>query len=198
MAENGKENTGDLILGTYSNLTVADLYQGDVYKDMSKPLECAYYWVEAENVWLVRATVAKWFDWLNEDVANKHYPDTRGKMFTQERADAFVEALEDDMMREESRFSQLGKDAGPGFLRLEPHARVAFMQDVWLVMKTKEELWDEAGRRLGAGIKAPPKNWWTNKHKQPPLWWLAPDYKEDPDESDNDNIHTQPIIYSDF
>lgn len=173
-------------MGTYTNLTVADLYAGDVIKNTDKPLECAYYWIEAENMWMVRVIISKWFRWLNEGVANNHYPDLRQKVFSRERADAFIEALEDDMMIEEPRFSHLNRDAGPGFDRLVPHARQAFIQDVWSVLKTRAELWAEAEQRLKAGIRTPPKNWYLKRNQEPPLWWLEPNYKEDPNEPDQD------------
>ena len=148
--------------GPYANMTVEVLYNSvrftvkrvimpdetEEEKVLGEQLLSAREWVEAENIFAVREVIIEWFNAMNEGVANDRYPDPLnlegppGELITEERADEFVEALE------QARFKGLGKEEGPGFPRLEPHARIAFMQAMWQVMKTDKQLRLEAKERL--------------------------------------------------
>ena len=154
--------------GPYANTTVEIIYNSvrfstprvhlpdetEEERALGEKRQAAAEWIEAENVFDVRAVLIEWFDALNDGTANDRYPDPTclegppGEPITEERADKFVEVLEDDMLKESGRFRGLGKEVGPGFPRLEPHARLAFMQAVWQVMKTKEQIKLEAIDRI--------------------------------------------------
>jgi len=144
--------------GSYANMTVAELYTSVKfsYPYVSTSEDAAVGWIEAENIFDVRAIIIEWFDALNDGTANDRYPDPiclegpPGKPITEERADKFIEELEADMLKEWMRFGSLGREAGPGFDRLEPHARMAFMQAVWQVMKTMDQIQEEAAERTKA------------------------------------------------
>ena len=159
---------------SYENIAVADLFramnvQGFLgSEDAAASRErAAFAWAEAENIFEVRAVYNKWFYMLKAGTANDQYPDPTadyatpdGKEITQERADAFVEAIEDDMMKERTRFDHLGYDSGPGFIRLEGTSRIAFMLDCWTVMKTSGQLKREAWIRINEnGETLPPEDW---------------------------------------
>lgn len=158
--ENRKTNQRSLV--SYENMAVEELYVSLKYSSTSHRIygsiltaeEVACDWVEAENMMAIRLILIEWFDALQDGTANDRYPDPlnmeapAGKPITQERADLFVEELEEDMLMEKARFRGLKREAGPGYTRLEPHARIAFMQAVWRVMLTPEEIKSEARRRL--------------------------------------------------
>ena len=143
-------------------MTVKEIYASLKYSPTSNRTygtvltaeEAACDWVEAENMMDIRRVLIEWFDELQDGTANDRYPDPTkmeapvGKPITQERANLFVEELEDDMLIEKARFRGLKKEAGPGYTRLEPHARVAFMQSMWRTMMTAEEIKAEARKRL--------------------------------------------------
>ena len=154
--------------GPYANTTVEIIYNSVRFstprllipdetpeeRALGEKRQAAAEWVEAENIFAVRAVIIEWFNALNDGTANDRYPDPTclegppGEPITEERADKFVEELEDDMLKESVRFRGLGKEVGPGFPRLEPHARLAFMQAMWQVMKTKEQIKSEALERI--------------------------------------------------
>ena len=138
----------------YTDLTIEQIFFGlpsKMYGTSDRAIQC---WSEAVNIFEVRQTIIEWFNALQEGTANDRYPDPfiveapKGKLITQERADDFVEQLEADMLLEKARFGSLNRDAGPGFTRLESHAKIAFMQSIWSIMKTPQELMEDADRRF--------------------------------------------------
>lgn len=141
-------------MSNYSDMTADQMYTSSIGVYGSDINKRAYIWVECENALEVRAVWCEWFDALENGTANKRQPDPTnlntpdGRRITQGRADIFIEELEADFYIENKRWRGLGKDAGPGFDRLEPHARIAFMQAIWRVMKTEEQIEEEAKERL--------------------------------------------------
>lgn len=150
----------------YYNVTPYSLYQSCMssaweWSGGDEPLTCARAWVEAENIHQVWELVQRWFEMMESGEAINRYPDPfwRDKDFpgkvplTQEVADVFIEELDTDFMLEKSRFQ--GR-LGPEFARLPPHARLAFVQEVYKVIKTSAQIQKEAEERLAAGETLPP------------------------------------------
>jgi hypothetical protein len=126
-----------------------------------EPLTRARAWVEAENVYQMWALVQKWFEMMESGEAIHRYPDPfwkdddyPGKVpLNQDVADTFIEEMDADFMLEKSRFQ--GRSA-PEFARLPPHARLAFVQDAYKIIKTSGQIQKEAEERLAAGETLPP------------------------------------------
>ena len=100
-------------------------------------------------------------DHMHNGEADNRYPDPYwndedypGKVpLNQEVADEFIEEMDADFMIEKNRFQ--GRLA-PEFSRLPAHARIAFVQDAYKIMKTSTDIEKEAEERLGAGESLPP------------------------------------------
>ena len=102
---------------SYEDMTIKELYTSLKYSSTSHRIygsiltaeEVACDWVEAENMMAIRLVLIEWFDALQDGTANDRYLDPTnmeapvGRPITQERADLFVEELEDDMLKEKAR-----------------------------------------------------------------------------------------------
>ena len=150
----------------YYNVTAHTLYQSCMssaweWSGGDDPVMRARAWVEAENVYEVWKLVQSWFEFIDSDEAVNHYPDPNwddsqypGKVsLTQDVADTFIEEMDADFMLEKSRFQ--GR-LSPEFARLPGHARLAFVQDAYGIMKTSADINAEADERLAAGEILPP------------------------------------------
>jgi hypothetical protein len=118
-------------------------------------------WVEAENVYEIWKLVQRWFELMNSGEAANRFPDPYWDdskhpdkhALTQEIADAFIEEMDADFMLEKSRFQ--GRLA-PEFARLPAHARLAFVQEAYPLIKTSKQINQEAEMRLASGETLPP------------------------------------------
>ncbi len=150
----------------YYNVTPHTLYQSCMssaweWSGGDDPVMRARAWVEAENVYEVWKLVQKWFEFIDAGDAENHYPDPNwddssypGKVsLTQDVADTFIEEMDADFMLEKSRFQ--GR-LSPEFARLPSHARLAFAQDAYGIMKTGADINAEADKRLAEGETLPP------------------------------------------
>ena len=150
----------------YYNVTPHTLYQSCMssaweWSGGDDPVMRARAWVEAENVYDVWKLVQKWFEFIDAGDAVNHYPDPNwddslhpGKVaLTQDVADTFIEEMDADFMLEKSRFQ--GR-LSPEFARLPSHARLAFAQDAYGIMKTSADINAEADERLATGETLPP------------------------------------------
>ncbi len=117
-------------------------------------LACA--WVEAENVWEVRKLVCRWFDDLESGAANVQYPDPFKSTLSQEEADSLIKELDEEFYREKGRWGSLSVEAGPEFSRLASHARIVFVEELKAVLKSRDEIIEEARERLESGEQLPP------------------------------------------
>lgn len=150
----------------YYNVTPHTLYQSCMssaweWSGGDDPVTRARAWVEAENVYDMWKLVQKWYELMETGEASTRYPDPHwsdethpGKVgLTQEVADKFIEEMDNDFMLEKSRFQ--GRQA-PEFSRLPPTARMAFVQDAYLVIKSGADINGEADQRLANGEVLPP------------------------------------------
>ncbi len=150
----------------YYNVTAHTLYQSCMasaweWSGGDDPVMRARAWVEAENVYEVWRLVQRWFELIDSGDAANHYPDPNwddsqhpGKVsLTQDVADTFIEEMDADFMLERSRFQ--GR-LSPEFARLPSHARLAFTQEAYGIMKTSADINEEADKRLAAGETLPP------------------------------------------
>ena len=135
----------------YTDMTVRQ-----VYDSMAATALDAKAWVEAENIMAVRAVICRWFELMESGEAAYRYPDPMVGV-DHDRADRLVEELDADFDKERMRFPGGYPEAGPAFHRLPPHARLAFAQGVFAVMKTQAQLDEETCRRLEAGEQLPPE-----------------------------------------
>jgi|GEM_PF-1841100 hypothetical protein len=118
-------------------------------------------WVEAENVFEVWKLVQVWYDLMSTGEAENRYPDpfwddskhSEKAVLTQDFADVFIEEIDADFMLEKSRFQ--GRLA-PEFIRLPVHARIAFVQDAYGLIKTSTQIKSEADEPLTGGETMPP------------------------------------------
>ena len=115
--------------------------------------------VEAENVEEVWRLVKRWFDIMQAGEAQNMLPDPfwqpkpGRRAISPEVADHLVSEIDEDFSNERARYIK-GSDGvarGPEFLRLPPHARLAFAQQVWDVMMTGAEIEAEAVKRWTRG-----------------------------------------------
>lgn len=142
----------------YRNTTVRDLYRTCRDRGATE-LDEAMAWVEAENIAAVWKVVARWFQYIESGEAAHRYPDPKWQTpkgrasLTLERADQLIKEMDADFEIESYRFPSGG---GPDFKRLPAHARMAFAQEVYGVLKTEAEIEEEASRRLKAGERFPP------------------------------------------
>jgi len=124
-------------------------------------LDRAKAWVEAENIHEVWGLVQKWFALMESGEAENHYPDPtwedgdypNNAALTSKVADKFIEEIDADFMIEKNRFQ--GRSA-PEFSRLPPHARLAFVQEAYRLIKTQSAIDEEAQERLDKGEVMPP------------------------------------------
>lgn len=148
---------------TYFNVFPSRLYDSclnDVPSNLKDEKKCAYAWIEAENIYAVWEIVQKWFELLEGGQTNNIFPDPfwkhsnypKKKKLTQEVANNFIKELEADLEIETRYNSSLSS----GFDRLSSHARLAFVQAIYQVMKTSEEILEEVEIRLANGEKLPP------------------------------------------
>jgi hypothetical protein len=150
----------------YYNVTAHTLYQSCIssaweWSGQDDPLTRARAWVEAENIYEVWKLVQRWFELMENGGADHRYPDPYwndedhpGKVtLTQDVADTFIEEMDADFMLEKNRFQ--GRLA-PEFIRLPAHARMAFVQDAYKVIKTSKQVEKEAKERLDSGETLPP------------------------------------------
>lgn len=127
----------------------------------SSPLGRAMAWLLAVNTLEQFKVLCRWFDYLQADEAQHHYPDPdyqpRNKqvVVNQAVADLLVAELDADFLLEYSRFPE---GRGPEFSRLPPHARIALLQELATVAKSLAELEGEAHRGLKAGEHLPPRH----------------------------------------
>lgn len=142
----------------YYNVTAHVLYQSCLvnwvsYGDAS-PLEKACSWVEAENTFEIWKIIQKWFDFIENDDAINKYPDPYSDVkISIEMADKVIKEIDEDFMLEKSRFQ--GRLA-PEFSRLPNHSRIAFIQEVSLILKTMDEIKSEAIEKVKSGELVPP------------------------------------------
>lgn len=150
----------------YYNVTPHTLYQSCMssaweWSGGDDPLTRARAWVEAENVYEMWKLVQTWYDMINSGEAENRFPDpywddskhSDKAVLTQELADTFIEEMDADFMLEKSRFQ--GRLA-PEFIRLPAHARIAFVQDAYGLIKTSATINSEADERLAGGETMPP------------------------------------------
>ena len=150
----------------YYNVNPHTLYQSCMasaweWSGTDDPLTRARAWVEAENVYEMWKLVQVWFQYMESGEAINRYPDPYWKdddypgkvALTQEVADTFIREMDADFMLEKSRFQ--GRLA-PEFARLPSHARLAFVQEAYKIIKTSDVIRKEAEVRLEAGESLPP------------------------------------------
>ncbi|MCH8986614.1 hypothetical protein IIA94_00375 [Patescibacteria group bacterium] len=117
--------------------------------------------MEAENIYEAWKLVQRWFEMMESSEAQYRHPDPRwnGEDYpnkvplTQKVADRFIEEMDADFLLEKSRFE--GKEA-PDFARLPSHARLAFVQEAYGILKTTKEISKEAEKRFATGEIMPP------------------------------------------
>jgi hypothetical protein len=138
----------------YANIDVHDLYKTSF--KVEGIISDAERWVFCENMMEIRLRIIQWWYWIEDGSAEKKYPDPTDTSILQERADKFISELEDDMLKEKNRWKALSKNAGPGFDRLLPHARIAMAQDIMRMFKPSKQIRNEAGKRVQDGEHLPP------------------------------------------
>ena len=150
----------------YYNVTAHTLYLSCMssaweWSGGDDPVTKARAWVEAENVFEVWKLVQVWYDLMSTGEAENRYPDpfwddskhSEKAVLTQDFADVFIEEIDADFMLEKSRFQ--GRLA-PEFIRLPVHARIAFVQDAYGLIKTSTQIKSEADEPLTGGETMPP------------------------------------------
>lgn len=151
---------------TYENTTVRDLYSSCL-SSLSETQEQALAWVEAQNVEATWLVVRKWFVWMQNGDAQYKFPDPTWddaqhpgrRPLTQTVGDELVKEMDEDFLIERNRFPR-ETGLGPEFSRLPPHARLAMAQDLYGVIRTREELRGEARKLIDSGVKEfPPRTW---------------------------------------
>lgn len=144
----------------YYNVGVRTLYETCRSHYSGHPLQEAMAWIEAEDIVAVWKIVQAWFERMEDGTARHRFPDPfwdharwgRKRPLTQQIADRIIAEMDADFEIERARFPQ---GVGPEFARLPPHARLAFAQEVYGVIKTEGEIEEEATRRTRRGERFP-------------------------------------------
>lgn len=143
-------------MGVYSNITVDRIYSECTQRSYDIA-HVALAWAEAENIMAVREIMCDWFDAMENGVAHKRFQDPRGPAVSLEEAERMIAEIDDDFNIEKNRWTGLGVEAGPDYFRLEPHAKIAFVQQILMTIKTMEQLEKEVYERQKAGEQIPPE-----------------------------------------
>ena len=120
-------------------------------------------WVEAENTSAVFAVIMDWYNMLEAGIAELQYPDPAWRdsdypeltPLTPEHVDQLIAEIDADFEREHDRFPETTR-LGPDFGRLRPHARMAFAQAIYRVLKSEGQMEAEARSKPDAGEALPP------------------------------------------
>ena len=154
-------------MADYSSTTTKNLYQAGIWSEdcpwEKTPEGRACGWVEAENMMAVWRLVEDWFLAMEDGTADSRYPDPNWAQpgdrepLSQELADRIIEEMEEDFLIEERRMLNMGKKP-PEFSRLAPHARMAFAQQIYAIMKPLWAIREEAKERAAAGESLPPRD----------------------------------------
>ena len=154
----------------YYNVTPHTLFQSVLSANNSMfgytvgdPLVTHKAWHEAVNIYECWKVVQIWFELIESGEAIHRYPDPFWKdedhpeftSLTQEVADKFISEMDEDFMVEKSRFQ--GRSA-PEFERLPPHSRLAFVQELYGLIKSSVELQCMAEDSTEQGLELPPKD----------------------------------------
>jgi len=142
----------------YTDIDTGKIYRSTTTYGSQKAIEVsrAVRWVESENIMEIRAVTIKWFNMMESGEADTQYPDPFDTTISQDKADRLISELDADFAAERYRYRNIGVTAGPGFERLSAHARLAFAQEFFSVLKSREQLEAEAQQRLSAGEQIPP------------------------------------------
>jgi hypothetical protein len=105
--------------------------------------------------------VQVWYDLMNSGEADNRYADpfwddskhSEEAVLTQDFPDLFIEEMDAGFMLKKSRFQ--GRLASE-FIRLPAHARIAFVQDTYGLIKTSAEINSESDDSLARGEIMPP------------------------------------------
>jgi len=123
----------------YTNITIHDVFLA-IY-DYSKPEES---YLEAQNIMDFRELLCLWFKMIEDGRAEKIYPDFSETLVTLDLANLLINEIEDDCLIELPRaMSVNGTTKGPGFTRLNDHAKIAFAQQVFSLIKSPEQITKE-------------------------------------------------------
>ena len=142
---------------SYADITIRDIFEVTRSgKSRENKYEIAYAWVEAENIMELRMLISSWFDLLESGEADGRHPSLNFTA-TQEEADHVIDELEADFTLERARFPDSDPNNGPGFNRLLPHSRVAFLEEIREKLKSSEQITDEANKRVNSGEVIPPE-----------------------------------------
>ena len=137
----------------YSKTTIQEIYSS-VY-NYGQPEES---YLEAENIFEFRKLIIKWFNMIENGTANKIYPDFFDNSVTLEKANLLIEEIEDDFLKESGRWEYLNVNAGPGFTRLNPPAKIAFAQQIFKLIKSPEQITKEVEEKKRNNEKIIPDN----------------------------------------
>jgi len=123
----------------YTNTTIYDIFL-TIY-NYNKPEES---YLEAENIMAFRELLCNWFKMIEDGRTEKIYPDFSDTSVTLDMANLLIEELESDFLLELPRAMRVnGTTKGPGFTRLNDHAKIAFAQQVFGLIKTPEQITKE-------------------------------------------------------
>lgn len=143
-------------MGVYANITTDRIYSECTQRSYDIA-HAALAWAEAENIMAVREVMCDWFDAMENGTANKRRFDPRGPIVSLEEAEKMIAEIDDDFNLEKGRWASLDVEAGPDYFRLEPIAKIAFVQQILMTIKTIEQLEKEVWIRQKAGEQIPPE-----------------------------------------
>lgn len=142
-------------MGVYGRMTLESMYQ--ITQKGYDLAHVSLAWVEAENIMEIRSLMSNWFDAMEDGTANKRFQDPRGPVISLEEAERMIAEIDDDFNIESNRWRGLGVEAGPDYFRLEPHAKIAFVQQILMTIKSISQLEEEVFNRQKIGEQIPPK-----------------------------------------
>lgn len=143
-------------MGVYSNISVDRMYS-EVTQRQHDREHAALAWAEAENIIEIRDLLCSWFDAMENGTADKRSLDPRGPAVSLEEAEMMIAEIDDDFNKEKNRWESLEVEAGPDYFRLAPAAKIAFVQQILMTIKSMGQLEKEVWARQKADEQISPE-----------------------------------------
>ena len=152
---------------SYADITIDQIFEVTrAGKNRHDRYVMAYAWIEAENIMDLRQLISNWFQLIETGESDGTYPSINSSI-TQKEADHLIEELDADFQIERARFPDSDPEAGPAFVRLLPHSRLAFVEEIKKILKQSDQLEYEARKRIDSGEIIPPEKFFIVEPAQP-------------------------------
>lgn len=146
MGKNSKKNWAFTSLKMDYTKTKTEDFFKSIISNWNGDSEAA--WLQAENLMELRELFIKWYKYIENGEAENIYPDPFFKKnISQELADNIINIIENDFLLEKGRWEGLKVNSGPGYTRLSPSAKIAFVQQISKIYKNTSQILKETNEK---------------------------------------------------